>query len=85
MWPFGKSKDKKKKEAQAAKPVDVRQQVLAQMRQVREEIGEEEIQKMAAKLRFEDLKNQFRDDIENNDERRDRMVQELRWQLHEDR
>lgn len=93
MWFFG-NKDKKK----GAKPADTKavstegmtskqikaQALLAQMRVVRAEIGEENLQAIVRKLKLDELKKQVRDDIDNNPEKRQRLLDEIRWHVHDD-
>lgn len=87
MWPFSK---KKKNLPVAEEQADIshlsapKQQLLAQMRQLRAEIGEEELQKMAAKLQHEALKKQIRRDIETDDQKRQRLIDEIRFGLKDD-
>lgn len=97
MWPFGsKNKDKKKSSKalpakQGSKEVDIshlspnKQALMRQMRSIRAEIGEEELQKMAAALRLEDLKNKVRSDIESDPSKRERLIDEIRFNLHDDK
>lgn len=94
MWIFGK-KDKKtdKKPAAPAKgPPDMSklgtkeekvQALLAQMREVRAEIGEENLQKLAQKLQLEAMKKQMRHDIDNDPKKRDRLLDEIRFQARD--
>lgn len=85
---FKKTSDNKKKEASAdavdiSHLSDAKQKLMAQMRQVRAEIGEEEIKKMQAALQHEALKKQIRKDIETDDEKRQRLIDEIRNGLKE--
>lgn len=92
MWIFGK-KDKKV----PAKSVSVAanipalsskeekvQALLAQMRVLRAEIGEENLQALANKLRLDAMKQQMRDDIDTNPAKRAKLLDELRWQAQDD-
>jgi len=92
MW-FFSSKDKKKDAKASADKVPAQplsskdakaQALLAQMRVLRAEIGEENLQKLAAKLKLDDLKKQVQHDIEHNPERRERLLDEIRWHVHDD-
>lgn len=90
MWPFSK-KNKNNADLPAAKgQVDVshlspqKQKLMAQMREIRAEIGEEELQKMASALQHENLKKQIRHDIENDDQKRQRLIDEIRFGLRND-
>jgi len=92
MWPFGKSKKKKAAEAEAALPdldtlcsTDAQRMLLEQMRGLRAEIGEDTLQKMAAKLQMENLKKQVREDIDGDEKKRDRLLDELRYNMQEDK
>lgn len=84
MWPFGKDKKKKSKNAKPDNPgkTDAQRALIEQMRGLREEIGEENLQRMAEKLRLEDLKNKVRKDIDTDEKKRDRLLDELRFTLH---
>lgn len=93
MWFFGgKDKDKKGKKDEAKKAVPAKpmtakeaktQQVLAQMRELRAEIGEEQLQEIVRKIKLDDLKKQIKDDIDNNPHRRERLLDEIRFQVHD--
>ncbi len=93
MWFFGgKDKDKKDKKADAkkaepAKPLTSKeaktQAVLAQMRGLRAEIGEENLQEIVRKLKLDDLKKQIRSDIDNDPHKRERLLDEIRYQVHD--
>lgn len=97
MWPFGKKKKSKKKPNKALAPnmgeadlgslakTDAQRKLLEQMRGLRAEIGEENLQKLAQKLKLEDLKNKVRHDIENDEDKRNRLLDEIRYSLHKDK
>lgn len=95
MWFFGKDKKKgKSKKTSASKGADdpalagkteAQRALLMQMRGLRAEIGEENLQKLAKKLQFEDLKNKVRHDIETDEEKRNRLLDEIRMNLHDDK
>ncbi len=93
MWFFGHDKNKGKKDAAKtvaapAKPVSSKQAktdvLMAQMRTLRAEIGEENLEKLVNKLKLEDLKNQFRKDIDTNPDKRDRLLDEIRFNMRDD-
>lgn len=92
MWPFGKSKkSKKNNNADDGKPdidslgkTEAQRALLRNMRAARSEIGEENLQKMAEKLKLEDLKKQVRSDIDTDEKKRDRLLDELRYTLSQD-
>jgi hypothetical protein len=94
MWPFGKKdKNSKKTDSKAGAAdnldtlakTDAQKKLLLQMRELRTEIGEENLQKMAEKLKLEDLKNKVRHDIDNNEAKKHRLLDEIRWSLQEDK
>lgn len=58
-----------------------KQALFAQMRQVRADIGEEEIQKMQAALQHEATKKKIRQDIDTDEGKRQRLVDELKMTL----
>ena len=82
---FGFFKSKKQKKPAAPPPLSVKEQALAQMRKTREELGDETIQKWAAKIKFDDLKAQLQKDIETDEDKRNRILDELRWSMDHDR
>jgi hypothetical protein len=94
MWFFGKDKDKKKDApAKAAASVPAKpltskeaktQALMAQMRTLRAEIGEENLEKIVNKLKLDALKKQIRDDIDNDPKKRDRLLDELRFHVRDD-
>lgn len=97
MWIFGKNKDKNKKPAAseaAAKPAQLTarpqtskeiktQALLLQMRGLRAEIGEENLQEIVKKLQLDNLKKKVREDIDNNPQKRDRILDEIRFHLND--
>ncbi len=94
MWFFGKDKNKKDKgealKAPAVPPAmpmtskqAKTQALMEQMRSVRAEIGEENLKKLADKLRLDELKNKVRHDIENDPKKRDRLMDELRLHMQD--
>lgn len=94
MWIFGKKDNKtdKKPEATQKGPPDMSklgskeekiQALMAQMREVRAEIGEENLQKLAEKLKLDAMKKQMRHDIDNDPKKRDRLLDEIRFQARD--
>lgn len=99
MWFFGKDKNKgrdkpKNDAAKPAAPINVAASanmtkaekaahLMAQMRGLRAEIGEEELAKIVSKLKLEELKKQVKHDIDNNPKKRDRLLDELRIHMHD--
>lgn len=90
MWFFGGKDKDKKDEAKKAAPAQVlttkqakTQQVLAQMRELRAEIGEEQLQEIVRKMKLDDLKKQIKSDIDNNPHKRERLLDEIRFQVHD--
>lgn len=55
------------------------------MREKRAEIGEEELQKIAARLQHEALKKQICRDIETDEQKRQRLIDEIRFGLDNDK
>ena len=82
---FGFFKKKKPAEETPAADVahlsDAKQKLMAQMREKREEIGEEELAKMVKALQMEKLKNQIKHDIETDEDKRNRLLDEIRLGL----
>ena len=62
---------------------DAKRQLLAQMREKRAEIGEEELQKITSKLKLEEMKKQVRHDIEHDEAKRNRLLDEIRGELRD--
>lgn len=93
MWFFGKKgkgKSASKKSGGADNiddlaKTDAQKKLLLQMRELRAEIGEENLQKMAQKLKLEDLKNKVRHDIDNDETKKHRLLDEIRFSLQQDR
>jgi hypothetical protein len=93
MWFFGKDKGKGKTDAAKAiaapaTPVSSKQAkadaLMAQMRSLRAEIGEETLEKIVNKLKLDDLKKQMRSDIDTNPKKRDRLLDEIRLNMRDD-
>lgn len=87
---FGWFKKNGKKKEMASDDVDVshlsdaKQKLMAQMREKRAEIGEEELQKMAKAIQMENLKKQIKHDIETDEDKRNRLLDEIRLGLKDD-
>ena len=60
---------------------DAKQKLLEQMREKRAEIGEEELQKMANALKMDKLKKQMHHDIDNDEDKLNRLLDEIRGGL----
>lgn len=58
--------------------------LMAQMRTLRAEIGEEQLQKMVNKLKLDELKKQMRHDIDTDPKKRDRLLDEIRFHVQSD-
>lgn len=93
MWFFSSKKAKAK--AQQKKPIvppaldpnsraGKADALLMQLRQTRAEIGEETLQRMAAALQHEQVKNQMKQAIDHDEAKRERLVAELRLQMRDD-
>ena len=90
MWPFSKKKKNSDTPVQTGQVdishlSDAKQRLMEQMREKRAEIGEEELQKIAARLQHEALKKQIRRDIETDDQKRQRLIDEIRFGLNNDK
>ncbi len=83
---FGK-KDKNKAEDTEGNPDDVdvshlsdaKQQLFAQLKAKREELGPEEIERMQKAVKLDALKKQMKSDIENDEDKRNRLLDEIRF------
>lgn len=79
----------KDKKAKAEKPSgtsvdvshlsDAKQQLFAQLKAKREELGPEEIAKMQKAVKMDALKKQIKSDIENDEVKRGRLLDEIRF------
>lgn len=85
-----RNKDKEKQgegDAQGATDIShlspAKQALFIQMREKRAEIGEEEIAKMAKALEMEKLKKQIKHDIDHDEDKRNRLLDEIRNSLKE--
>ena len=89
MFGLFKKKDKQKQEKVPSTDIshlsDAKQQLFAQLKEKRAELGEEEIQKMANALKMSKLKNQVKSDIDNDEQKRNRLLDEIRFGMKSDR
>lgn len=90
MWPFSKKKKNSGTPASTGQVdishlSDAKQKLMMQMREKRAEIGEEELQKIAARLQHEALKKQICRDIETDEQKRQRLIDEIRFGLDNDK
>lgn len=90
MFGFFKNKSKNKKqevsgEINVSHLSDAKQQLFAQLKAKREELGEEEIQKMANAVKMSKLKNQVKSDIENDEQKRNRLIDEIRFNMQDEK
>jgi molybdopterin converting factor small subunit len=89
MFGFLKKKNNKKQEETSSTDVshlsDAKRQLFAQLKEKRAELGEEEIQKMANALKASQLKNQMKSDIDNDERKRDRLLDEIRFGMQSDK
>lgn len=60
---------------------DAKQKLMAQMREKRAEIGEEELAKMAHAIQMDNLKKKIKHDIETDEDKRNRLLDEIRLGL----
>jgi hypothetical protein len=60
-----------------------KQALIEQMREKRAEIGEEELQKMAKAIQMENLEKQIKHDIDHDENKRNRLLDEIRSTLKE--
>lgn len=63
---------------------DAKQKLFAQLRAKREELGPEEIAKMERAVKLDALKKQVKSDIENDDDKRGRLLDEIRFEMKKD-
>lgn len=85
---FGKGKDKKKG-TQTAQEGDVdvshlsdaKQQLFAQLQAKRQELGADTIAKLQQAAKMDKLKNQIKNDIDTDEAKRDRLLDEIRFGL----
>jgi hypothetical protein len=88
---FGWFGNKKKDKGAKGEAVDVshlsdaKQKLMAQMREVRAEIGEEELVKMNKAIQMDKLKRQVRHDIETDEDKRNRLLDEIRFNINDDK
>jgi hypothetical protein len=88
MFGFFSKKDKKNSDAPVqTEGVDVshlsnaKQQLFAQLKAKREELGPEEIAKMQKAVKLDAMKKQMKSDIENDEDKRNRLLDELRFNM----
>ncbi len=89
---FGKkNKEDKKSTSEEVEDVDVshlsdaKQQLFAQLKAKRTELGEEEIAKIQKTLEMDKMKKQIKSDIENDEDKRNRLLDEIRFGMKQDR
>ena len=89
---FGKKgKKDKKADASTSGEVDVshlsdaKQQLFAQLKAKRMELGEEEIAKMQKAVEMDKMKKQIKSDIENDEDKRNRLLDEIRFGMKQAR
>ncbi len=91
MFGFFKNKKKENEKPDGEVAVDVshlsdaKQQLFAQLKAKRTELGEEEIQKMANAVKMSKMKKQMQHDIENDADKRNRLLDEIRFGLQHDK
>ena len=90
MFGFFKNKSKNKNqdangEVSVSHLSDAKQQLFAQLKAKRAELGEEEIQKMANAVKMSKLKNQVKSDIENDEQKRNRLLDEIRFNMQDEK
>lgn len=89
MFGFLKKKDRPKQEEISTIDIShlsvAKQQLFAQLKAKRAELGDEEIQKMANALKASKLKNQIKSDIDNDEKKRNRLLDEIRFGLENDK
>lgn len=84
---------KKDKKVDSATPDDVdvshlsdaKQQLFEQLKSKRTELGEEEIAKIQKTLEMDKMKKQIKSDIENDEDKRNRLLDEIRFGMNQDR
>lgn len=60
---------------------DVKKQLFAQLKAKRQELGAEEIAKMQKALELDAIKKKMKSDIENDMNKRNRLLDEIRFNL----
>ena len=86
---FGKKNKKKQEEgAQDATPdvsnmSDAKQQLFAQLQAKREELGPETIAKMQKAAKAQKMREQLRKDIDTDEKKRDRIIDEIRLHMQD--
>lgn len=88
---FKKNKSSKKKNDQEDLGPDIshlsdaKQQLFAQLKAKREEMGPEAIAKMQNAVKMEAMKKKMKADIDNGGNARDRLLDEIRFEMKSDR
>lgn len=86
-WFKKNKKNQSPDDASTNEPVDIsqlspaKQALMQQMREKRAEIGDEELQKMAKAIEMENLKKKIKHDIDNDEDKRNRLLDEIRFGL----
>lgn len=84
---FKKNKKNQDTETPDAGAVDIshlspaKQALMQQMREKRAEIGDEELQKMAKAIEMDKLKKKIKHDIDHDEDKRNRLLDEIRFNL----
>ena len=60
---------------------DAKQQLFMQLKAKRAELGPEEIAKMQNAVKMQALQNKIKNDIDNDDDKRARLLDEIRFHL----
>ena len=60
---------------------DAKQQLFAQLKAKREELGPEEIAKMQKAVKLDAIKKQMKSDIESDENKRNRLLDEIRFSM----
>lgn len=88
-WLFGKKKEAATTAQKPQQPLTgkaaAQAALLEQMKRTKSELGEETIQKMAMELRAADLKKAIQKKIDTDANARDRILDEIRFQMDQDR
>ena len=87
MFGLFKKKDENKATDAIEQSVDVshlsdaKQQLFAQLKAKREELGPEEIAKMQRAVKLDAMKKQMKSDIDNDEAKRNRLLDEIRFSI----
>jgi len=86
---LSKNKDKKDKgqsvDVNVSHLSDAKQQLFEQLRAKRDELGEDTIAKMQKAAQMQKMKNKIKFDIENDEDKRNRLLDEIRFGLKNDK